>query len=121
MSSKRTQSKGSHSSGKHIPTPPPLPTIRSFKPMRSATVKQKTQSVHTGATIAYDGIGRVVWLKDIESGKIYFNQNKPLTLSVDDIKTIEQKNAMRMGMKYGGKRQRKQTRKHKRTSKHKRH
>jgi hypothetical protein len=89
--------------------------------MRSATVKQKTQSVHTGATIAYDGIGRVVWLKDIESGKIYFNQNKPLTLSVDDIKTIEQKNAMRMGMKYGGKRQRKQTRKHKRTSKHKRH
>ena len=115
MSSKRKHSKGSHSSGKHIPTPPPLPTIRSFKPMRSATVKQKTQSVHTGATIAYDGIGRVVWLKDIESGKIYFNQNKPLTLSVDDIKTIEQKNAVRMGMKYGGKRQRKvkKTRRHK--------
>ena len=115
MSSRR-----SHSSGKHIPTPPPLPPVRSANMSKSHTQKNKTQMFHSGATIAEDGAGRVVWLKDVQSGKIYFNRNNPLTLSSAEIKAIQRKNA-ELGIKYGGKRRNKRTRKHKRISKHKRH
>jgi hypothetical protein len=112
MSGRR--SKSSHSPGKHIPTPPPLPPVRSAQMSKSHTLKNKTQPFHSGATIAYDGAGRVVWLKDVETGKIYFNRNNPLTLSAAEIKAIEQKNASKLGIKYGGKRRNKRTRKHKR-------
>ena len=74
MSIHRSRSKGSSGShSKHIPTPPPLPPVRSAHISKSHTLKNKTQPFHSGATIAYDGAGRVVWLKDVETGKIYFN------------------------------------------------
>jgi hypothetical protein len=115
MSIQRTRSKGSSGSrSKHIPTPPPLPPVRSANMSKSHTLKNKTQTFHSGATIAYDGAGRVVWLKDVETGKIYFNRNNPLTLTPSEIKAIEQKNASKLGIKYGGKRTRKHRRKHKR-------
>ncbi len=114
MSIQRTRSKGSSGSrSKHIPTPPPPPIMRSVKTLKTPTFKNMQSSFHSGATIAYDGIGRVVWLKDVENKKIYFNQNRPLSLSEAEIKAIQRKNAD-LGIKYGGKR----TRKHRRKRKH---
>jgi len=113
MSVKRSSSS---SKGKHIPTPPPLPAMRSpVKTWKTPTLKNKSQSYHSGATIAKDGRGRVVWLKNIETGKIIFNQNDPIPLSPAEIKAIEKKNASLLGIKYGGKRRKsKRTRRHKR-------
>jgi hypothetical protein len=106
----------SSSKGKHIPTPPPLPAMRSqVKTWKTPTLKNKSQSYHSGATIAKDGRGRVVWLKNLETGKIIFNQNDPIPLSTAEIKAIEKKNASLLGIKYGGKRRKsKRTRRHKR-------
>jgi hypothetical protein len=113
MSVRRSNSSGSrHSKG--IPTPPPLPMMRSARTLKMSSFKKNAQSsFHSGATIAYDGIGRVVWLKDVEKKKIYFNHNNPLTLTDAEIKAIQKKNED-LGVKYGGKRKSK----HKRTRKH---
>lgn len=78
------------------------------------TMKTNTQSFHSDATIARDGLHRVVWLKHIRTGKIYFNHNKQLTLSPTEIAMIEKDNKAYMNEKYSGGKKIKKKRTHRR-------
>jgi hypothetical protein len=110
----------SSSGKKGIPTPPPLPSIRSSKVSRKSPVEVKVIH-HSGATIGYDGLGQVNWLKDVSTGKIYTEYaNGPLDLTRQEIRAIEKSNDRILGRNQsktrGGKRRNK-TRKQRKSRK----
>ena len=100
--------KRSRSTEKHIPTPPPLPQMRS-KVEKTTT---KTKKVYNGATIGYDGFGRPNWLIDLSTDKIYSKSNNgPLDFTKAEIKAIESKNDTIRKMRKGGSKRQKMTKK----------
>jgi hypothetical protein len=111
----------SSSGKKGIPTPPPLPSLRSIKVSRKSPEEMKVIR-HSGATIGYDGLGQVNWLKDVSTGKIYTEfANGPLDLTRQEIRAIEKSNDRILGRNHsktrGGKRRRNKTRKQRKSRK----
>jgi hypothetical protein len=115
MSLRKASSSKSSSGKKGIPTPPPLPSLRFSKVSRISPEEVKVIR-HSGATIGYDGLGQVNWLKDVSTGKIYTEfANGPLDLTRQEIRAIEKSNDRILGRNQsktrGGKRRRNKTRK----------